>query len=154
MAVVAAWALALAWLWLADLARLAETLRLALLGRRADSAPRLRPLQRLAQAIERLARVLAARAGQVDDFARANAAIMERLPDPLLLLDAGRTLARANAAAHAAFGADLGAVLRHPGLRTAIDAHRRADGGADARRLRRQRQPRAAHPAHQPDRLH
>jgi two-component system phosphate regulon sensor histidine kinase PhoR len=132
MAVVAAWALALAWLWLADLARLAETLRLAPLGRRADSAPRLRPLQRLAQAIERLTRVLAARAGQVDDFARASAAIMERLPDPLLLLDAGRTLARANAAAHAAFGADLGAVLRHPGLRAAIDAAWAARGTAGA----------------------
>jgi two-component system phosphate regulon sensor histidine kinase PhoR len=132
IAAVAASALGLAWLWLADLGRLAETLRLALLGRRADTAPRLRPLQRLAQAIEQLARVLAARAGQVDDFARANAAIMERLPDPLLLLDAGRALTRANAAAHAAFGADLGAVLRHPGLRAAIDAAWAARGTAGA----------------------
>lgn len=122
MAVVALGALGLAWLWLADLGRLAETLRQAVLERPPVAAPHLPPLQRVAQAIERLARTLAARASQVDALTRANAAIVERLPDPLLLLDAGRTLRRANAAARNTFETDLAAVLRHPALRGAIDA--------------------------------
>ncbi len=122
MAAVTLGALGLAWLWLADLRRLTETLRLAVPGRGALAAPRLPPLQRIALTIERLARTLAARGSQVDDLTRANAAIVERLPDPLLLLDAGRTLARANAAARDAFDTDLAAVLRHPALRDAIDA--------------------------------
>jgi two-component system phosphate regulon sensor histidine kinase PhoR len=122
IAVVALGALGLAWLWLADLGRLADTLRNALQERRPLAAPRLPPLQRIAQAIERLTRILAARAGQVDDLTRANAAVVEQLPDPLLLLDAGRELHRANAAARAAFGGDLAAMLRHPALRDAIDA--------------------------------
>jgi two-component system phosphate regulon sensor histidine kinase PhoR len=122
MAVVALGALGLAWLWLADLGRLAETLRQAVLERPPAAAPRLPPLHRIAQAIERLARTLASRASQVDALTRANAAIVARLPDPLLLLDAGRTLRRANAAARDTFQTDLAAVLRHPALRDAIDA--------------------------------
>ena len=52
---------------------------------------------------------------------RANEAIVERLPDPLLILAADRSVRRSNAAARAAFGTDMPAVLRHPGLRGAID---------------------------------
>jgi two-component system phosphate regulon sensor histidine kinase PhoR len=44
------------------------------------------------------------------------------LPDPLLVLGPDRAIRRANAAARTGFGGDLGAVLRHPGLRAAIDA--------------------------------
>ena len=125
MAVVALGALALAALWLADLGNLVETLRQAMLENssalaHAAAAPRLPPVERVARGIERLARNLATRAAQVGDLLRANEAIVERLPDPLLVLDAGRAVLRANAAARAAFGADLAAVLRHPVLRDAI----------------------------------
>jgi two-component system phosphate regulon sensor histidine kinase PhoR len=47
--------------------------------------------------------------------------IVDRLPDPLLVLGADRSIRRANAAAQAAFGGDLHSVLRHPDLRAALD---------------------------------
>jgi len=52
---------------------------------------------------------------------RADEAIVELLPDPLIVLAADRSVRRANSAAQAAFGADMSAVLRHPGLHGAID---------------------------------
>ncbi len=52
---------------------------------------------------------------------RTEEAIVETLPDPLIVLGPDRAVLRANAAAHAAFGAEMPAVLRHPGLRGAID---------------------------------
>jgi two-component system phosphate regulon sensor histidine kinase PhoR len=57
----------------------------------------------------------------VGQLLRANEAIVERLPDPLLVLGQDRSVRRANAAARAAFGADMPAVMRHPDLRTAIE---------------------------------
>jgi two-component system phosphate regulon sensor histidine kinase PhoR len=47
--------------------------------------------------------------------------IVESLPDPLIVLAADRSVRRANLAARNAFGAELQAVLRQPGLRAAID---------------------------------
>jgi two-component system phosphate regulon sensor histidine kinase PhoR len=47
--------------------------------------------------------------------------IVERLPDPLIVLAADRSVGRANAAARAAFGPDIPAVLRHPTLRAAVE---------------------------------
>ena len=52
---------------------------------------------------------------------RTEDAIVETLPDPLVVLGPDRAVLRANAAAHAAFGTEIAAVLRHPGLRGAID---------------------------------
>jgi two-component system phosphate regulon sensor histidine kinase PhoR len=126
MAVVLLAALLLAAVWARDMDKLAETLRLAAREdaqalSRAAAAPRLPPIEQVARGIERLARSLAARAGQVEELLRANEAIVERLPDPLLVLGADRAVRRANAAARAAFGGDMAAVLRHPGLRGAID---------------------------------
>ena len=46
---------------------------------------------------------------------------MHRLPDPLIVLNQNRTVQRTNAAAENAFGPSIAAVLRHPGLRSAID---------------------------------
>ena len=130
-------------------------------------------------------------AGQV----RTEEAIVETLPDPLIVLGPDRAMLRANAAAHAAFGAEMSAVLRHPvpaqrhrprdrgrpaagrrpvparpgrargarhgvpprrraGGRRAVRPHAGAGAGADAGRFRGQRQPRTAHAARQPDRLH
>ena len=83
--------------------------------------PMLWPLARLAQRIDRIARARARRAAEVATALRASEAIIERLPDPLIALDASRATLRVNAAARAAFGADLAAVLRHPLLREAID---------------------------------
>ena len=120
-------ALALAAIWARDLGMLAQTLRHAaredtLALARAAAAPHLPSVERVARGIERLSRMLAVRAAEVEALLRSNEAIVERLPDPLLVLDADRSVRRANAAARAAFGADIAAVLRHPVLRAAIDA--------------------------------
>ena len=126
--------LLVALLWVRDMERLAEAVRYALLENHlalghAAGAARLPPVQRIARAVERLARTLAARAAQVGQGLRATETIIDRLPDPLLVLGADRAVRRANAAARAAFGADIAAVLRHPALRGAID---RAFAGAGA----------------------
>jgi two-component system phosphate regulon sensor histidine kinase PhoR len=47
--------------------------------------------------------------------------VVERLPDPLIVLAEDRSVQRANSAARTAFGSDVPAVLRHPDLRAAID---------------------------------
>ncbi len=78
-------------------------------------------LGQLRRELERLSRRVASRTALVDQLQRADVAIVERLPDPLLVLGADRAVRRANAAARAAFGSDIGAVLRHPGLHGAID---------------------------------
>ena len=56
-------------------------------------------------------------AGQV----RTEEAIVETLPDPLIVIGPDRAVLRANAAANAAYGSEISAVLRHPGLRGALD---------------------------------
>jgi two-component system phosphate regulon sensor histidine kinase PhoR len=61
---------------------------------------------------------------------RAEESIVEKLPDPLIVLGTDRSVRRTNAAARAAFGADMPAVLRHPQLRAAID--RAIAAGPDA----------------------
>ncbi len=119
-------ALLLAALWARDMERLAETVRHAMLENslslaHAAGAARLPPVERIARAIERLARTLASRAGQIGQVLRATETILDRLPDPLLVLGADRSIRRANAAARAAFGGEIQAVLRHPVLRAALD---------------------------------
>jgi two-component system phosphate regulon sensor histidine kinase PhoR len=71
--------------------------------------------------IARLARKLSERALLIETLLGAEEAIVERLPDPLVLLGADRRIRRANEAARAAFGSDIAAVLRHPSLRAAIE---------------------------------
>ena len=119
--------LAVALVWVGDMDKLADTLRQAALEdgvglARAAAASRLPAMARMTRNIERLARTLADRAAQVERLLRANEAIVERLPDPLLVLGGDGAVRRANAAARAAFGADIAAVARHPGLRAAIEA--------------------------------
>ncbi|MCC6720004.1 MAG: two-component sensor histidine kinase [Acetobacteraceae bacterium] len=87
----------------------------------APPRPWLWPLARPAARIDRIARSLARRADEVGAALRASEAIIERLPDPLIALDGARAARRSNAAARAAFGPDIAAVLRHPLLREAID---------------------------------
>jgi two-component system phosphate regulon sensor histidine kinase PhoR len=71
--------------------------------------------------VEALSQTMGERAALVDRLLRAEESIVERLPDPLIVLGPDRAVRRANAAARSAFGADTAAVLRHPGLRAAID---------------------------------
>ena len=75
----------------------------------------------LGREIERLSRRLGTRAAVQEQHRRADTLILERLPDPVLVLARDHAVRRANAAARSAFGDDLPAVLRHPGVRGAID---------------------------------
>ena len=71
--------------------------------------------------IQRIIRTLAQRSDDLAERLRVEEAIVEALPDPLIILGFGPTILRANAAAHAAFGTEIPSVLRHPELRNAID---------------------------------
>ncbi len=145
----AAAALLLARVWTGDLARLAEALRRAAVagedeeddgGGRGQGtappppveAPLLPAAREVAEGVSRLARDLAERRRMVDRLRRADQAIVEGLPDPLLVLSPDRTPLRANAAARALFaagdaepgrllGGDVAALLRHPALAEAVD---------------------------------
>ena len=119
-------AVLIALLWTHDLGKLAETIRQASLENAAGlaeaaAAPRLGSIERATRNIERLSRTLANRAAMVGQLLAANEAIVERLPDPLLVLGQDRDVRRANEAARMAYGNDMAAVLRHPDLRAAID---------------------------------
>ncbi len=85
----------------------------------ADAGPII--MESLSREIDHLARVVAPRAALVEQLRRADTLILERLPDPLIVLAGDRSVRRANAAARAAYGEDMAAVLRHPDLRGAID---------------------------------
>ena len=125
----------LAWVWIGDLARLAEALRRAAaedgqLGPVADQSF-LPAVAEVGEGVTRLARTLAERGALVGRLRRADEAIVENLPDPLLVLSPERAPLRANAAARALFGAgedgdglrggDVAALLRHPTLAEAVD---------------------------------
>jgi two-component system phosphate regulon sensor histidine kinase PhoR len=111
----------LALLWARDLTVLSETVRRLDEDQPITETPALPGLERVGREIERLSRRLAERSAVMERLRRADEAIVERLPDPLIVLAADRTVRRANSAARAAFGADMSAVLRHPGLHGAID---------------------------------
>jgi two-component system phosphate regulon sensor histidine kinase PhoR len=117
-------ALVVAMIWTRDLDAVTDAVRRVAAdgaGAASYARPALASLDELRREVERLARRVASRTALVDQLQRADAAIVERLPDPLIVLGADQSVRRANAAARAAFGSDIGAVLRHPGLRGAID---------------------------------
>jgi two-component system phosphate regulon sensor histidine kinase PhoR len=124
-AAVVAGAFMLALVWTSDLRQLADMLRLAAIGAPVESTPPGRSVFVLsAEVLAELAFVgqtLGARSDEVDRLRRAEESIVERLPDPLIVLGPDRAVRRANAAARAAFGSEIAAVLRHPDLRAAID---------------------------------
>ena len=140
--VCAAAALLLARVWIGDLARLSEALRRAAAAGeeeeddgRGDAtppvgAPLLPAAREVAAGVSRLARDLAERRKMVGRLRRADEAIVEGLPDPLLVLSLNRAPLRANAAARTLFaagggtdrlGGDVAALLRHPALADAVD---------------------------------
>ncbi|WP_245538284.1 ATP-binding protein [Teichococcus cervicalis] len=127
-------ALGVARLWLGNLARLSAVLKRAAEGQGEwpdQRQPLLPALAEVSDGVARLARSLAERGEEVGRMKRADAAILEALPDPLLVLGADRAALRANAAARALFGAratdsgplagDVAALLRHPALAGAVD---------------------------------
>jgi len=130
--------LAIAWGWRARLALLAVSLGEALAQvraapARAEAAP-LPSTDDLADGIRRLARGLAEQGALLERLRRADAAILENLPEPILLLSAERAVLRANPAARAMLGPeaagqgpDAAALLRHPVLAAAMD-HALAEG--------------------------
>jgi two-component system phosphate regulon sensor histidine kinase PhoR len=83
--------------------------------------PRSRDAAQVADEIGRVSRLVAARSDMLGRLRRADEIVVERLPDPLIVLAADRSVLRTNAAARVAYGADIGAVLRHPDLRAAVD---------------------------------
>ncbi|MFN7672978.1 MAG: histidine kinase dimerization/phospho-acceptor domain-containing protein, partial [bacterium] len=124
--------LAIAWGWRARLALLAVSLGDALAQIRAAparaEAAALPSTEDLADGIRRLARGLAEQGALLERLRRADAAILENLPEPVLLLSAERAVLRANPAARqmlgpeaAGQGPDAAALLRHPVLAVAMD---------------------------------
>ncbi|WP_376097413.1 hypothetical protein ACE7GA_06690 [Roseomonas sp. CCTCC AB2023176] len=117
----------LAWVWLSTLAALTADLRRAADGHPpGPPRPVLLPAARaVAEQANRLARGLAEREALVNRLRRADTAIVEALPDPLLVLGADRSPLRANAAARRVFGSgerdDTAAFLRHPSIAGAVD---------------------------------
>jgi two-component system phosphate regulon sensor histidine kinase PhoR len=123
IAVVLLVAYGIALLWARDIAVLAETVRAAAAEPPAPPTdqPVLPGIAAIVREIERLSRATAQRVTLADRQRRADEAIVERLPDPLIVLGSDHLVRRANATARSAFGDDMQAVLRHPGLRGAID---------------------------------
>ena len=130
---VAAAALVVAMLWMRRVGRLAAQMRRIRLGEPVSFAPAWLGPEIEAELLA-LHEALGERTALVNRLLRAEESIVERLPDPLLVLGRDRGVLRANAAARAAFGADIPSVLRHPQLRAAID-RAIAGGPADAAQL-------------------
>jgi two-component system phosphate regulon sensor histidine kinase PhoR len=120
--VVAFIALVLALLWVRDLDVLSESVRGAANPQTPSmDQPVLPGIEPVMREVERLSRSLGQRAALAEYRRRADEAIVERLPDPLIVLGGDHEVRRANLAARSGFGGELQAVLRHPGLRGAID---------------------------------
>jgi two-component system phosphate regulon sensor histidine kinase PhoR len=128
--------LLLAWLWLSGLARLSDALRRAATEEGPFSAPlpvpNLPALREIEEGLARLTRSLQARAALVGQLRAADEAIVESLPDPLLVLAPDRALLRANQSARRLFGpGGVLALLRHPLMASALDGAL-AEGRAQA----------------------
>ncbi len=123
LVVVAVWALVLARIWVRDLGLIVAALHRAAAEPGADPVrrPILASTRHIVREAERLARTLDVRRAEVDALVATEQAIVQRLPDPLIVIGADRGIRRANTAARTVFGEEMAAVLRHPGLRAAID---------------------------------
>ena len=77
-------------------------------------------LDGLVRDIDALSRRLARDGAALESLRQSDLSVVERLPDPLVVLDADYSVRRSNAAARRDYGTDLAAVLRHPGLQAAL----------------------------------
>jgi two-component system phosphate regulon sensor histidine kinase PhoR len=89
----------------------------------------------LASAVGRLQRSWAQKSEELEHLSHSSEAILDSLPDPLLLLDGSLVIARGNAAARALFGPNLegrplAAVLRDPGI---LEAAQSVAAGSESR---------------------
>jgi two-component system phosphate regulon sensor histidine kinase PhoR len=117
---LAAFVVALLWSWDVDL--VLDGVRRVSAGEPLQRRlPALPGMVRVGVELVRLARRVAARSAQIEQLRRTDSTVVERLPDPLIVLGGDRGVRLSNSAARAAFGADMPAVLRHPELRAAID---------------------------------
>jgi len=119
--------------WLAGVMRLNAALRRAAEEEGPYSAPvpapRLPAIGEIEEGLARLTRSLQARAALAMQLRAADEAIVEALPDPLLVLAADRSPLRANRAARRLFGlsgeglvrGDVASLLRHPIMAAALD---------------------------------
>ncbi|HET6198230.1 MAG TPA: ATP-binding protein, partial [Acetobacteraceae bacterium] len=115
-------ALLLALRWARDVGILSDHVRrIAADEPMTGDLPMLSGMRGIATDLDRLARRMALRSALVEQLRRTDGTVVERLPDPLIVLAEDRSVRRANSAARAAFGNDVPAVLRHPDLRAAID---------------------------------
>ena len=120
--VVAVWAFVLAQVWLRDLGLIVSALRRTEdTPSRAEGRPALAATRHIIREAERMVRTLQQRQVEMTARIMTEQAIVQRLPDPLIVLAADRSVRRANTAAQSIFGEEMAAVLRHPGLRAAID---------------------------------
>jgi two-component system, OmpR family, phosphate regulon sensor histidine kinase PhoR len=104
-----------------DVERTAQALRQVSYEDSLTHLPRLVLLDSLAHEIARVSRRLASHAALFEQHRRADTQILERLPDPVIVLAKDRAVRRTNAAAREAFTTETPSVLRHPRVRTAID---------------------------------
>ncbi len=107
--------------WARDLARLTDAVRRIETGDPAPARPGPVLLGQLDLTIARVTREIAARAARLEQDRRADTMILERLPDPIAVLRADRSVSRRNRAMDTVFGDGLDAILRHPALREALD---------------------------------
>ena len=108
--------LALGLFWRRDFERLHRAI-----AEETQVQPRLATLQRLAALASRrfaAAQIETARLGRL---LRAEIAVIDRLPEALVMVRADGSIERTNRAARQSYGDDSAAVLRHPLLRGAID---------------------------------
>jgi two-component system, OmpR family, phosphate regulon sensor histidine kinase PhoR len=119
MAVEILAAFAVALVWRQDLERLARLILQADAPR--PRLPEMSTVALLAAQTTEAGRLAQAR---LASRLRAEEAIVEGLPEPLLMVGTDGTVRRANAAARQSLGDDVAAVLRHPLLRGAIDRAR------------------------------
>jgi two-component system phosphate regulon sensor histidine kinase PhoR len=116
-------AVGLAWVWVRNLAQMAQALRRAQEGHfHPPQVTALLPLEAtVAEQIHRLTLSLAEGSRLVGLLRRSDEAIVDALPDPLLVLAPDRLPLRANTAARQLFGEDTAALLRHPALAEAVE---------------------------------
>lgn len=116
-------AVAAAFLFLRDLDVFARSLRYIMTDGRGATPSRaalLRSSTPVADEIDRLASWIAERNRLLERLRQADDRILECLPDPLIVLARDRSTRRVNAAARAAYGGDLAALLRHPVMHDVI----------------------------------